>query len=136
MYSLLHILDIINQVGEGDPCSGFIVFCTILIIIIGLIIIFFIALSKKEAEKVESYRIEQLYPQQPKYQYPQQQEYYYTRPSSYLYPYSITQPKVEKKERKKVVRADICPRCESRDLIAFPDGHIKCKNCKKIFFSG
>ena len=30
----------------------------------------------------------------------------------------------------------VCPRCGSTDLQRFPDGHAKCINCKKIFFTG
>ncbi len=29
-----------------------------------------------------------------------------------------------------------CPRCGSTGLERFPDGHAKCQNCKKIFFTG
>ena len=32
--------------------------------------------------------------------------------------------------------AGVCPRCGSQDLQRFPDGHAKCQNCKKIFFTG
>ncbi len=30
----------------------------------------------------------------------------------------------------------VCPRCGSTDQQRFPDGHAKCNNCKKIFFTG
>jgi hypothetical protein len=30
----------------------------------------------------------------------------------------------------------VCPRCGSTDHHRFPDGHTKCNNCKKIFFTG
>jgi PKD repeat protein len=30
----------------------------------------------------------------------------------------------------------VCPRCGSTDVQLFPDGHSKCANCKKIFFTG
>jgi PKD repeat protein len=32
--------------------------------------------------------------------------------------------------------AGVCPRCGSRDLTVFGDGHSKCNNCKKIIYSG
>jgi PKD repeat protein len=30
----------------------------------------------------------------------------------------------------------VCPRCGSTDHVRYPDGHAKCVNCKKIFFTG
>lgn len=32
--------------------------------------------------------------------------------------------------------ASACPRCGSRDLTVFGDGHAKCNNCKKILYTG
>jgi len=55
-------------------------------------------------------------------------------------PYGGTQyqaaPAPQRAPRPMKAPPGVCPRCGSTDQQRFPDGHAKCNNCKKVFFTG
>jgi len=51
-------------------------------------------------------------------------------------PYQGAPPAPPRPARPARVPPGVCPRCGSAEVQRFPDGHAKCLNCKKIFFTG